>query len=93
LALNWDNSRHAEWRRPTDVIRASAHRLGLLFVIVGHVLQRVDQLFYENNDFPPMAIHKKILEWQAAHPNITWIGWGVVWVIVLAILFWPRRSG
>jgi hypothetical protein len=21
-----------------------------------------------------MAIHKKILEWQAAHPNITWIG-------------------
>jgi hypothetical protein len=21
-----------------------------------------------------MAIHKQILEWQAAHPNITWIG-------------------
>jgi hypothetical protein len=40
-----------------------------------------------------MAIHKKILEWQAAHPNITWIGWGVVWVIVLLILFWPRKSG
>ena len=40
-----------------------------------------------------MGIHKKILEWQAAHPNITWIGWGVVWLIVLAILFWPRRSG
>jgi hypothetical protein len=40
-----------------------------------------------------MAIHKKILEWQATHPNITWIGWDFVWVIVLAILFWPRRSG
>jgi hypothetical protein len=39
-----------------------------------------------------MDIHKKILEWQAAHPNITWIGWAIVWVIVLAILFWPRRS-
>ena len=29
-----------------------------------------------------MTIHKKILEWQAAHPNTTWIGWGVVWLIV-----------
>jgi hypothetical protein len=27
-----------------------------------------------------MAIHKKILEWQAAHPTITWIGWAIVWV-------------
>jgi hypothetical protein len=40
-----------------------------------------------------MTIHKKILEWQAAHPNITWIGWGVVWAIVFVILFWPRKSG
>jgi hypothetical protein len=24
----------------------------------------------------PMAIQKKILEWQASHPNITWLGWG-----------------
>lgn len=40
-----------------------------------------------------MAIHKRILEWQAAHPNITWIGWGIVWAIVLAILFWPRTAG
>jgi len=40
-----------------------------------------------------MATHKKILEWQAAHPTITWIGWGIVWAIVLAVLFWPRRSG
>ncbi len=40
-----------------------------------------------------MAIHKRILEWQAAHPNITWIGWGIVWAVVLAILFWPRKIG
>jgi hypothetical protein len=39
-----------------------------------------------------MAIHKQILEWQAAHPNITWIGWGIVWAIVLTILFWPRAG-
>jgi hypothetical protein len=40
-----------------------------------------------------MNIHKKVLEWQAAHPHITWAGWGIVWVIVLTILFWPRKSG
>jgi DNA-binding protein HU-beta len=27
------------------------------------------------------------------NPATEWIGWGIVWVIVLAILFWPRRSG
>jgi hypothetical protein len=40
-----------------------------------------------------MAIHKKILEWQATYPNITWIGWGIVWAFVLTILLWPRGSG
>jgi hypothetical protein len=39
-----------------------------------------------------MAIHKQILEWQAAHPTITWIGWGIVWAIVLSLLFWPSRD-
>jgi hypothetical protein len=39
-----------------------------------------------------MAIHKRILEWQAAHPTITWIGWGIVWAIVLVLLFWPSRG-
>jgi len=34
-----------------------------------------------------MIIHKRILEWQAAHPNITRIGWGIVWAIVLVLLF------
>jgi hypothetical protein len=40
-----------------------------------------------------MAIHKKVLEWQVAHPNITWFGWGIIWATVLTVLFWPRRSG
>jgi hypothetical protein len=40
----------------------------------------------------PMAIHKKILEWQADHPNITWIGWGIVWAIVLSLLLWPSKT-
>jgi hypothetical protein len=39
-----------------------------------------------------MAIHKKILEWQAAHPTITWIAWGIVWAIVLSLLFWPSKG-
>lgn len=34
-----------------------------------------------------MEIHKKILEWQAAHPNITWFVWGVIWLIVIILLF------
>jgi hypothetical protein len=46
-----------------------------------------------NTEIALMALHKKVLEWQAAHPNITWIGWGIVWAIVLAIMLWPRRSG
>jgi hypothetical protein len=37
-----------------------------------------------------VALHKRILEWQAEHPIITWVGWGIVWAIVLVALFWPR---
>jgi hypothetical protein len=37
-----------------------------------------------------VTFHKRILEWQADHPNITWIGWGIVWAIVLMLFFWPR---
>lgn len=40
-----------------------------------------------------MAFHKRILEWQAAHPNITWIGWGIVWLMVVLVLFWPKPAG
>jgi hypothetical protein len=39
---------------------------------------------------PPMTFHKRILQWQAEHPNITWAFWGVVWAIVLILLFWPK---
>ena len=37
-----------------------------------------------------MAVHKKVLVWQAEHPNITWIGWTIVWAVVAAVLLWPR---
>jgi hypothetical protein len=30
------------------------------------------------------------LVWQAEHPTITWVAWGIVWAIVLAALLWPR---
>jgi hypothetical protein len=33
-----------------------------------------------------MDWHRKILEWQAAHPNATWLGWAIVWAVV-AILY------
>ena len=36
-----------------------------------------------------MAIHKEILEWQAAHPNTTWLAWGITWLVILSTLFWP----
>jgi len=42
---------------------------------------------------PTMEIHKKILEWQAAHPTITWIVWGIIWIIVFILLFSPKRTG
>jgi len=37
-----------------------------------------------------MIIHKRILEWQAAHPIITWAFWGIVWAIVLVVLLRPQ---
>ena len=38
-----------------------------------------------------MAIHKRILEWQAERPTITWLVWGVIWIVVLGLLFKPTR--
>lgn len=35
-------------------------------------------------------LHKRILEWQAAHPNFTWVFWGVIWAVVLVLLLWPE---
>lgn len=53
----------------------------------------LDEYRYSRDKTPAgditMDFHKRILEWQAAHPNITWIGWGIVWALVLAVLFWP----
>ena len=34
-------------------------------------------------------LHKRILEWQAAHPNITWAFWLAVWAVIVGILIWP----
>ena len=40
-----------------------------------------------------MVIHKKILEWQAADPTVTWIVWGIIWIIVFILLLSPKSSG
>ncbi len=39
-----------------------------------------------------MTLHKRILEWQAEHPNLTWIFWIVVWVLVFVLLLSPRGT-
>jgi hypothetical protein len=46
----------------------------------------------DKTDIALMDYHKNILEWQAANPTITWIGWGIVWAIVLSLLFWPSKG-
>jgi hypothetical protein len=46
-------------------------------------------LIGKGRDQTLMAIHKEILEWQAAHPNTTWLAWGITWLVILSILFWP----
>ena len=40
-----------------------------------------------------MDFHKRILEWQAEHPNLTWVFWIFVWAMVFILLLWPRSSG
>jgi hypothetical protein len=40
-----------------------------------------------------MAVHRKILEWQAEHPTLTWIVWGIIWLFVLILLFRPTSTG
>jgi hypothetical protein len=41
----------------------------------------------------PIMFHKRILEWQAEHPTITWIFWIIVWIFVFVLLFRPTRIG
>ncbi len=38
-----------------------------------------------------MTFHKRILDWQAAHPTLTWVMWAIVWIIVFILLFRPSR--
>lgn len=38
-----------------------------------------------------MMLHKRILQWQAEHPTITWILWGIVWLLVIALPFKPGK--
>jgi hypothetical protein len=40
-----------------------------------------------------MNFHQRILQWQADHPNITWLVWGIIWLIVLVLLFRPSATG
>ena len=40
-----------------------------------------------------MAIYREILEWQAAHPTMTWIFWAIIWIIVFILLFRPSSTG
>jgi hypothetical protein len=39
-----------------------------------------------------MNIPKRILEWQATHPTITWIVWSIIWLIVFVLLFRPSST-
>jgi hypothetical protein len=39
-----------------------------------------------------MAVHRKILEWQAENPTLTWIFWILVWAFVFCLLFRPAPA-
>jgi hypothetical protein len=39
------------------------------------------------------AVPKRILEWQAEHPTLTWIFWILVWGLVFYLLFRPVALG
>ena len=39
-----------------------------------------------------MKTHRRILQWQAEHPVITWIAWGIIWLVVFILLFQPRAA-
>jgi hypothetical protein len=40
-----------------------------------------------------ISVHRDVLEWQARHPTLTWILWGIVWAIVLSLLLAPHLQG
>ena len=37
-------------------------------------------------------LHKRILEWQARHPIVTWLFWALVWALVSVAFFWPNPA-
>jgi len=39
------------------------------------------------------AMPKRILEWQADHPTLTWAFWILVWAFVFYLLFRPVALG
>jgi hypothetical protein len=49
--------------------------------------------FQSTKDTSTMAIHKKILQWQVDNPTITWIVWGIIWLIVFYLLFKSNSAG
>jgi len=40
-----------------------------------------------------MAMHKRVLQWQADNPTITWIFWILIWLLVFYLLFRPGALG
>jgi hypothetical protein len=63
-------------------------RLMQVNVVVPHAMGRIEK----TKRGRWVTLHKRILEWQAAHPNVTWVGWGIVWAIILVALFWTRAA-
>jgi hypothetical protein len=39
-----------------------------------------------------MAVHRQILEWQAGPSHHHLDRMGIIWAIVLSLLFWPSKG-
>lgn len=37
-----------------------------------------------------VMLPQRILEWQVTHPSISYIAWSIVWIFVMAIVYWPN---
>ena len=73
---------------PARYLTCSALVFLLVGALVAYYHYRADRWGVFAWDY--QTFHKRILQWQAEHPNITWAFWGVVWAIVLILLFWPK---
>jgi hypothetical protein len=85
-AVRLSETKRILWRRAEIDVRF-AFALGARPVPQVH--QHIDSQKRQNS----MAVHRKVLEWQAANPTITWIFWIIVWAIVFYILFKPSLAG